>query len=105
MIKSAAKKWNKPTSSKNIDKNVIEKNNNNILIGLIIESANNPSITSLKETQLKRIIAIAPIKQTIQYVSISTYFIFILGKNSIEQINNMHVNTEIIIVGNIFFSF
>ena len=41
------------------------KNNNKILIGLIIESANNPFTTSLKETQLKIKIKIAPIKQTI----------------------------------------
>jgi len=45
-----AKNLKNPTSSKKIDKNVIDKNNNNIFIGLIEEEENKPSITSLKES-------------------------------------------------------
>ena len=55
-----------PTSSKNIDKNVIEKNNNNIFIGFIIELENKPSTTSLIEIQLNNKIKKAPTEQTIQ---------------------------------------
>ena len=55
-----------PTSSKNIDKNVIEKNNNNIFIGFIIELENKPSTTSLIEIQLNNKIKKAPMEQTTQ---------------------------------------
>ena len=66
LINRAAKNLKNPTSSKNIDKKVIEKNSSNILIGLIDESENSPFKESLIDTQLKDRINIAPIKQIIQ---------------------------------------
>jgi hypothetical protein len=71
----------------------------------MIESWNKPSTTSFNETQLNKTIVKAPTKQTIQYVSNSIFLIFNLGKNKIEQINNIQVKTEIIIVASIKNSF
>jgi hypothetical protein len=100
-----AKYLKKPTSSRKIDKKVIDKNNNNILIGLIALSSNKPLKTSSKETQLKISIAAAPTRQTIQYVLISNFFILIFGKNNIEQISVTHVNNAITIDAIISFPF
>jgi hypothetical protein len=98
-----ARNLKNPTSSKNIDRNVIEKNNNNILIGFIIELENKPFITSLIEIQLNNKANIAPIALIIQKVLISLLKTFIFGNSNIDKINIRQVINEIIIVATILF--
>ena len=68
-----------PTSSRKIEINVIEKNNNKIFNGLIEELLINSFFISFKSTWWKQINKSAPIKQIIQYKLILKFFIFIEG--------------------------
>ena len=99
MAAKFAKNLNKPTSSKKMDKQVIEKNKIIILIGLIVELVVNSDQTSLigAKPVAKRIIA--PIKAINQYVEIENLPILIFGKKRIDNVTDMNVMLEIIIVG------
>ena len=55
-----------PTSSKKIERKVIEINNTKILIGLTLDDDVNPLSASLNEMLLKTSINNPPIKPTIQ---------------------------------------
>lgn len=86
----------KPKTSKKIDKNVIDKNNTSILIGLIDVWAVKPFHTVSKETDwIARRIA-APKRAITQKVAILKFFILILGKNIVEKIIPKTVITAII---------
>ena len=94
-----ARYLNKPTSSKYIDKNVIEKNKVNIFKGLTslldVSSEKTTSIgTNEKINKIE-----APNKDITQYVDIDSLPILILGNNIIDKLTNINVITEIIIVG------
>lgn len=76
-----AKNLNKPTSSKKIDKKVIEKNRTSNFKGLIESFLVNPSHTSSNGNNKQIINAAAPKRATIQYVPIFNLPILKLGKN------------------------
>jgi hypothetical protein len=95
----------KPTSSKKIDKIVIEKKIINILIGLIAEEEVIPSNASFKDKFANNKILIAPNKEITQKVLKLIFLILIFGKNNIDNINNTQVIIEIMIVGSINISF
>ena len=94
-----AKNLNRPTSSKKIDKVVIEKNKIIIFIGLIDVFAVNSENTSLigASPVAKRITE--PVKAINQYVETQNFPIFILGKNRMDNVTEMNVMLEIIMVG------
>ena len=79
--------------------NVIEKNRANILIGLIAVLLVNCFPTSSIGAKEKDKRIIAPNKAIIQYVSSFIFPIFRCGKNRIDNITNVNVETEITIVG------
>ena len=105
LINNVATNLKNPTSSKNIDNIVIEKKITNILIGFIADEDMIPSNDSLIVKLVNNKIHIAPSNATIQNVFKDTFFILIFGRKSIDNINNKQVMQEIIIVGNITFSF
>ena len=65
-VAKTAKNLKNPTSSKNIDKKVIETNNTSILSGFIDELLVNPLNISVKEIPPKTTTKIAPNRQTSQ---------------------------------------
>ena len=94
-----AKYLNNPTSSRKIERIVIEKNKTMILSGLTVVLLTNSFPTSLigANENAKRIIA--PIRAMIQYVPNLIFPILKVGKNRIEQVISRNVTQEIIIVG------
>ena len=98
-----AKYLKKPTSSKNIDKIVIEINSINIFSGFTLELEVKLFNTLSNDMHWNRIINKAPNKPIIQYVFISLFFIFIFEKNKIDKISDKQVNIAIIIVASILF--
>ena len=93
---------NKPTSSKNIDKIVIEKNKTSILSGFISELSVNLFHISLNGINWHIINKIAPISGIIQYVPISICLILNLGNNKIDNVSTINVIIVIINVPTIF---
>ena len=91
----------KPTSSKNIERIVIDMNKHKILRGLIASSDVKPLITLDNDTREVKIIRSAPTSATTQYVPIPKFLILILGKNRIEVIRVIQVIIEIKIVSTI----
>ena len=94
-----AKYLNNPSSSKNMEMIVIEKNKTNIFNGLIDALLVNCFPTSWMgaKENAKRIMA--PNKAIIQYVSNFTLPILMCGNNRIDKMTNINVVIEIIIVG------
>ena len=94
-----AKNLNKPTSSRKMDKQVIEKNKIIIFIGLIVVLLVNSDQTSLigAKPVAKRIMA--PVRAINQYVDMENLPILIFGKKRIDSVTDMNVMLEIIIVG------
>ena len=99
MAAKFAKNLNRPTSSKKIDKQVIEKNKIIILIGLIVELVVSCDQTSPigASPVAKRIMA--PVSAINQYVETQNLPILIFGKKRIDSVTDMNVMLEIIIVG------
>ena len=94
-----AKYLNKPTSSKNIERIVIEKNKTIIFNGLTDELLViwlNTSFIGAKENTKS---IVAPINAMIQYVPTLIFPILIDGKNKIDNVMSRNVVIEITMVG------
>ena len=98
LLAKTARYLNKPNSSKNIERMVIEKNKTNIFKGLIALLEVSWFHTSLIGANFVHKRINAPNKAIIQYVSNLTFLIWICGKNNIDRVINMNVTQEIIIV-------
>ena len=94
-----ARNLNSPTSSRKIERIVIEKNKIIILIGLIELSFVNSLNTSLIGANWKIRSIKAPIKAITQYEDTANLPIFILGKKRIDSVTRMNVMLAITIVG------
>ena len=94
-----AKNLNKPTSSRKMERIVIEKNKIMIFIGLIESLFVNCLNTSCIGANWNASNMMAPIKEMIQYVDKEIFPNFIFGKKRIDSVTRMNEMLEIIIVG------